>query len=256
MNVRWLPVLACGLVLATICGCHTPPVKLPLPAVVRPTPAPPAAFWPLERGTRWIYSGTLIRPATQGGVETNALRLTCEVLYAQASRGYLIAKLSNFPVGFSPWESMSSNAVAVIIRTPAGAFHLMELGQARPVLARLADPQDPLDDLLDFETQILAEPLHAGLRWGDPAAMQRLDGLGCWVVSASRGEPITDVSGVFKAWKLETFPITFRMNPDRLDLQFVPHVGLLGSDYVHFGTPGEVHLKLVEFRLPPPESGK
>lgn len=255
MKVRFLSMLACGLALAALCGCRTPPIKLPMPAVVRPTPAQPTAFWPLERGTSWAYAGTLVRPA-KGGMETNAVRLTCEVLYAQASRGYLVAKLSNFPVGFSPWEGLPTNAVAVLICTPAGAFHLMELGQARPVLARLADPQDTLDDLLDFETQILAEPLHAGLRWGDPIAMQRFDGLGCWVVHAPHAEAIADVAGVFKTWKLETFPIMFRTNPDHLELQFVPHVGLRACDYVHHGTPGEVHLKLVEFRLPPPESGK
>jgi hypothetical protein len=248
--------LIAGLALALVCGCHSAKSKLEAPKpVVSPTaqvPPPlvrPTAFWPLAPGTSWTYVGTLIT-GSNGVVATNAVRLTCTVLEAKAQRDYQIVRLSCFPPALSPWEAVPTNAPYVLLRTPAGAWHAIEAGQARPVLGRLADAKDSLDELLTFETQVLADPLKDGLRWGDPAGLQRLDGLYCWVTGAPRTELLADVAGVSKDWKLDSFPIVYRTQPDRLDLQFAPNIGILSSDYVHHGTPGEVHLKLIGFHQP------
>ena len=242
------------LALLVLTGCHSiqpepaaPPVT---PAPVKPAPPPPlvrpTAFWPLATGTSWTYAGILISGANNM-LTTNAVRLTCVVLEAQTLRDHQMARLSSFPPALSPWEAVPTNAPYVLLRTPAGAWHAIEAYRARPVLARLADPKDALDDLLTFETQVLAEPLHDGLRWGNPVAMQRLDGLGCWVVSAPHTAALAEVAGLPKSWKLDIFPLAFRTNPDQLEVQFAPNIGLLASDYGHHGTPGEVHLKLTEF---------
>ena len=233
----WVLLLLCG-------GCNTPQPKPITPPLVRPT-----AFWPLTPGMSWTYTGICIG-GTNGVSTTNAIRLTCAVLESKAQRGYLAVRLSNFPPALSPWEAAPTNTPYVLLRAPTGAWHAIEAGQARAVLARLADARDPLDDLLTFETQVLAEPLRDGLRWGDPQAMQRLDGVGCWVVGASCSEVVTNMVGVSKDWKLETFPVVYRTLPDQLELQFAPSIGILATDYIHHGTPGEVHLKLVEFHQP------
>ena len=248
------------LALLVLCGCHSakpkataPVAPAPVAPVKPPAPPPlvrPAAFWPLAPGTSWTYAGTLI------SATTNAARLTCTVLEARTQRDHQIVRLSCFPPALSPWEAVPTNAPYVLLRTPAGAWHAIEAAQARPVLARLADAKDQLDDLLTFETQVLAEPLKAGLRWGDPIGMQRLDGMYCWVTEAPRAEARADVAGVSKDWKLEIFPIMFRTQPDRLDVQFAPNIGLLACDFVHHGTRGEVHLKLVEFHQPEMKLGK
>jgi hypothetical protein len=250
------------LALLVLTGCHStqpkpaaPPVT---PAPIKPTPPPPlvrpTAFWPLATGTSWTYAGTLISLAN-GVITTNAVRLSCAVQEAQTLRGHQLARLSSFPPALSPWEAVPTNTPYVLLRTPAGAWHAIEATRARPVLARLADSKDALDDLLTFETQVLAEPLRDGLRWGDPVAMQRLDGIGCWVVSAPHTASLAKVAGLPKSWKLDIFPLAFRTNPDQLEVQFAPNIGLLASDYVHHGTPGEVHLRLVEFHpTPPPPS--
>ena len=249
------------LALLVLNGCHSAKPGRPTPAVApapaKPVPPPPpmrpVAFWPLAVGTSWTYAGTLISGANHL-VTTNAIRLTCVVQESKTLRGHQVARLSGFPPALSPWEAVPTNAPYVLVRTPAGAWHAIEATQARPVLARLADPKDTLDDLLTFETQVLAEPLKDGLRWGDPAGMQRLDGMRCWVTEAPRLAAVPDVAGLAKDWQLDIFPIVFRTQADRLDLQFAPNVGILASDTVHHGTPGEVHLKLTEFQpaTPPP----
>ena len=248
------------LALLVLCGCHSAKPKATAPATPAPAaqvqpPAPPplvrpAAFWPLERGTSWTYAGSLLS-GSNGVVTTNAVRLTCVVQETQTLRGHRMARLSCFPPALSPWEAVPTNAPYVLLRTPAGAWHAIEATQARPVLARLADPKDALDDLLTFETQVLAEPLKAGLRWGDPTGMQRLDGLCCWVTGTPRAASLADVAGLSKDWQLELFPLTFRTNPDQLDVQFAPNIGILATDYVHHGTPGEVHLRLTAFHPAP-----
>ncbi len=246
--------------LVMCCGCHsakpkaTAPVA-PAPAATVKPPAPPplvrpAAFWPLAPGTSWTYAGTLI------GNTTNAVRVTCTVLEARTQRDYQIVRLSNFPPALSPWEAVPTNAPYVLLRTPAGAWHAIEAAQARPVLVRLADAKDQLDDLLTFETQVLAEPLKAGLRWGDPIGLQRLDGFYCWVTGTPRAETLKDIAGISKDWKLDIFPIVFQTVPDRLDVQFAPNIGLLACDFAHHGTTGEVHLKLVSFSQPEMKTGK
>jgi len=255
-------VMVVGLALVLACGCHTakpkpagpqttpPPAAKPPPPPVRPT-----TFWPLAPGTSWTYSGCVIN-GSNSVVATNAVRLTCKVLEARTQRDYQIVRLSSFPPALSPWEAVPTNAPYVLLRTPAGAWHAIEAAQARPVLARLADAKDPLDDLLTFETQVLAEPLKAGLRWGDPVGRQRLDGMYCWVTEAPHTATLPDIAGLAKDWKLEIFPIVFRTQPDRLQVQFVPNIGFLSADYTHHGTPGEVHLKLLEFHQPNPAAGK
>jgi hypothetical protein len=235
MKQQLLLIIALGF----LCGCAT----------FQPAPTPTAEAWPLVQGTSWVYAGTLIRAVGQGRVETNAVRLTCAVLDSQVQRGHLVAKLRNFPLDVSPWEPLPTNAVAVLIRTPAGAFHAMEANQARHVLERLANTKDPLDDLLDVETQVLAWPLRAGQRWGgDAAALQRLDGMYCWQVERQKAERLFGIAGV--AWwrQRAIFELIYRTNPEHVTTQFVPGLGLLATDYVHHGTPGEVHLKLVEFQ--------
>ena len=247
------------LALLVLNGCHSAKPKLPPPPPVAPAPAPPAppplvrptAFWPLAAGTSWTYAGTTLCGANDI-ITTNAVRLTCVVQEAKTLRGYQLARLSCFPPALSPWEAVPTNAPYVLLRTPAGAWHAIEAGRARPVLARLADAKDPLDELLFFDTQVLAEPLHEGARWGDPVAMQRLDGVGCWVTSAARMAAVPDVAGLAKEWELQIFPIAYRTVPEWLDLQFAPTIGLLACDYVHHGSPGEVHLRLVAFEWPAP----
>ena len=239
LTAGWVLLLLSG-------GCNTPKPKPTAPPLVRPT-----AFWPLTPGMSWTYVGERIT-----GTTTNAVRLTCNVMESKAQRGYMAVRLSNFPPALSPWEAAPTNTPYVLLRTPTGAWHAIEAGQARPVLSRFADAKDPLDDLLTFETQVLAEPLRDGLRWGDPVAMQRLDGIGCWVVGTPRSEVVTNLVGISKDWKLETFPIVYRTMPDQLELQFAPNIGILATDYCHHGTPGEVHLKLVEFHQPNTATGK
>ena len=238
-----------------LCGCHTAKRKPAGPAPVTPPaaklPPPlvrPAAFWPLAPGTSWTYAGTLV-DVTNSVAVTNAIKLICTVQESQVQRGYQVVRLSNFPPALSPWHAESQKPY-VLLRTPAGEWHAIEADRARHVLARLADAKDPLDDLLTFETQVLAEPLKDGLRWGDPAGMQRLDGFYCWVTGAPRTETRADITGVSKAWKLDVFPIVFQCVPDRLDVQFAPTIGFLATDYIRHGTPGEVHLRLVELQQP------
>ncbi len=252
------------LALLVLCGCHSAKQKAAAPVATTPSapaqpPAPPplvrpAVFWPLDAGTRWTYAGTVIDGASGVG-RTNAVRLTCVVKETQTLRGHQLARLNCFPPALSPWDGAPTNAPYVLLRTPAGAWHAIEATQARPVLARLADPKDALDDLLTFETQVLAEPLKAGLRWGDPVGMQRLDGLYCWVTGTPRAASLAEIAGLAKDWQLDVFPVVFRTQPDQLDVQFAPTIGILATDYVHHGTPGEVHLRLIEFHpAPPPAS--
>ena len=256
-----MAVFMTGLALVLVCGCHTakprpetpqsvtPPAAQPPPPLVRPT-----TFWPLAAGTSWTYAGVCIE-STNGVMVTNTVKLTCSVLEARTQRGYQFARVSHFPPALSPWH-MDRQQPYVLLRTPAGEWHAIEADRARHVLARLADAKDPLDDLLTFETQVLAESLKDGLRWGDPAGLQRLDGLYCWVTGAPRTETRAVIAGVSKDWKLDVFPIVYRSLPDRLDVQFAPNIGILASDYVHHGTPGEVHLRLVEFHQPVSADGK
>ncbi|TAN38846.1 MAG: hypothetical protein EPN23_00935 [Verrucomicrobia bacterium] len=243
--------LGIGVMVCLLGGCITHP----LPILPR-DPAKPVEPWPLAQGTRWIYTGTIIRMAAPDRVETNDVRLTCAVLESQTQRGYQVARLSNFPLELSPWEPIPTNAVAVLVRTPASEFHAVEAGQARHMLARLADPQDKLDDLFDVSTQVMAWPLRPDQRWGDEAATQRLDALNCWRVDSQRKVRVSDVRGIYRSWNLPIYQITYRTLPDQLTLQFAAHVGLLTCDYVHHGTPGEMHLKLVEFHQPVSETEK
>ena len=86
-----------------------------------------------------------------------------------------------------------------------------------------------------------------GDRFGDPASLERADGMYVWVVEDRSPADLTAVRGAKKGKSATRYRLTLRTNPDHTFIDFVPGIGITHYTYGHHGTPAYTDLRLVEF---------
>lgn len=68
----------------------------------------------------------------------------------------------------------------------------------------------------------------------------------CWIVGSPHPAALDGVKGVAPG-KRTAYEIEYMTNPDDVEFDFVPGVGITSYEYHHHGTIAETELHLVEF---------
>jgi hypothetical protein len=232
------------------------------------TAAQTSAF-PLERGTRWAYEGTVAcatvqgdpvakagtqRTNTLGGVWTAlkpdgsvyraTVRWVMEVVEYFETNGVRAAVVRGHPAdlawadfgkepGWCVLAETRNKLVRIEARSQRGARRLAR----RATSSRGASLGEP-----DLEL-----PLAVGRRWGGDT--QRSDGFYCWNVESRSSADLASVGGPASG-KTEVFTVAYRTLPDHTLVEFAPGVGVVRYAYEHHGTVASVELRLSRFSPP------
>jgi hypothetical protein len=76
--------------------------------------------------------------------------------------------------------------------------------------------------------------------------MRRDDGEYCWVTGPARAASLTGVKGI-QPEKRVAYRLEYRTNPDDMEFDFVPGIGMVTYEYHHHGTTADTELHLIEF---------
>lgn len=253
-------LLAC--VLVTLSGCApSTTIPAPTPAAAAPRraaepagpPSPPttatdALALPLRTGAVWTYRGTT-RRGEDDRVVTEAVTWTTQVLEVVRRGAWSAAVMQGHPGDLVTWGAAPMPSSYVIVWRD-GRYY--QPSSPAPVLARLRDPRDDLEHLVDEADLLLSLPLRAGDAYCDEP---RSDGNrhDCWTVEPPRPWSRTSITGAPppSALSERAFPIMLRTMPDHTVLTYVPGLGLVAYAYAHHGTLEEVELVLVSFTAGP-----
>lgn len=210
--------------------------------------------FPLAEGTYWVYQG-FVRWTVEN---SNAVRMTrvnwkTEVTKAVAHDGLTIAVVKGMPGDLDWSEGNATPKLSVIVRSRDAKFYLIEDDEAKSVINQIDNPaynwaQVPIDD-----DGFLQLPLSKGKRFCDPGTTQREDGEYCWVTGPPHDLALTGVKGIPPA-KHVAYRVEYVTNPDDMEFDFVPGIGMVTYGYHHHGTVADTELHLVEFHRA--ENGK
>lgn len=205
------------------------------------------ADFPLAQGTYWVYQG-FVRSSVQGSESGKTTRVTwkTEVTRAIYRDGMTVAVVKGMPGDLDWSDGDATPKLSVIIRSRDAKFYLLEDDEAKGAIAELDNPnyswqQVPIDD-----DGFLQLPLSQGQRFCDPGAMQREDGEYCWVTGPEHKVALAGAKGI-PPGKHIAYTVEFRTNPDDMEFDFVPGIGMVTYEYHHHGTIADTELHLIEF---------
>ena len=250
-------LLAC--LLFTLSGCGRPASVPPAAAPAAPTsprttaPTAPRATTtspsdalalPLRAGAVWTYHGTTKR-GEDDRVTTEDVTWTTRVLEVVQRGPWSAAVMEGHPSDLVTWGAAPTPSSYVIVWRDG---HYYQPSTPAPVLARLRDPRDQLDHLIDEADLLLRLPLRVGDAYCDEPPAQG-DTHYCWTVEPPQPWSRTSITGVPPATALgdRAFPIMLRTLPDHTIQTYVPGLGLVAYAYAHHGTPEEVEVVLTSF---------
>jgi hypothetical protein len=203
--------------------------------------------FPLTPGTYWVYQG-IVRSSVQGsetGKTTNVTWKT-SVLRVVQHDGLTIAVVKGLPGDLDWSEGEATPSLSIVIRASDAKFYLIEGDEAKSLLSQLDNQQyswqqAPIDD--DWFLQL---PLAEGKKFCDANGMRRDDGEYCWVTGPARAASLTGVKGI-QPEKRVAYRLEYRTNPDDMEFDFVPGIGMVTYEYHHHGTTADTELHLIEF---------
>jgi len=207
----------------------------------------PGEDFPLTQGTYWVYRG-FVRWTVANSSTVKLTRVTwkTEVIRTVYRDGMTIAVVKGMP-GDLDWSNGNPRpSLSIVIRTGDAKFYLIEADEVKPLLGELDDPRFSWQHVPIEDDGFLQLPLSEGKRFCDPGAMQRQDEEYCWVTDAPHEAALTRVKGIAPG-KHVAYPVRYVTNPDDMEFDFVPGVGMVTYDYHHHGTVADTELHLVEF---------
>jgi hypothetical protein len=203
--------------------------------------------FPLAPGTYWVYQG-FVRSPVKGSEAGKTTRVTWKTAVTRAIRrdGLIIAVVKGMPGDLDWSDGNATPKLSVVIRTQEAKFYLLEGDEARSAIAELDNlhyswQQVPIDD--DWFLQL---PLAEGEKFCDANGMRRTDGEYCWVAGPPQALLLTDVKGI-PSGKHIAYRVAYRTNPDDMEFDFVPGIGMVSYEYHHHGTTADTELHVVEF---------
>jgi hypothetical protein len=208
-----------------------------------------AGVFPLSEGTSWVYQG-IVRWADNNSDKVSETQVTwTSQLKRVIRREHLTAAMINgFPTDLDWSDGHPQPADSLIVISDRGDYYLVRSDDVKVGLKRLGDSSDSLQDFLSPDNAFLRLPLVKGKKFCDPEGMARDDGMYCWVVSSIDRISLLDVKGL-EPKKYQVYEVSYRTNPDDMELQLLPGVGLIGYSYHHHGTVADTELNLIAFRL-------
>jgi hypothetical protein len=227
-------VVLCGLLVASACADSTTPQSFPL------TP-----------GTYWIYRG-LERYTVVGSNVVKMTRVTWRMSVERAIQreGLLAVVIRGFPGDLDWSDGHVKPSPSILFRTDDEKFYLSSASDTSLTLSQLGDPKFAVRGLLQEDDWFLQLPLAAGKRFCEREGMERPDGHYCWLTGRPRLVALDSVKGLVPA-KRVAYKVEYFTNPDEIEFDFVPGVGMTSYSYHHHGTIADTELHLVEFHVQP-----
>jgi hypothetical protein len=205
------------------------------------------SIFPLEKGTRWTYSGTV----GWGGVFPNPehsihVSWVTEVIDTVESPTRRIAIVKGMPQELAWYREGQSPRVSLLVQSGNKLYTLRLKEDEDPLdlahnLAREGSPVPEQADLL------LDLPLSKGKTYGGEA--DRHDGMYCWGVDSVT--PLrTRIKGITAGGSDLVYHLAYKTLPDHEMIEYLPRVGILRYIYEHHGTVSSVDIQLREFWRP------
>jgi hypothetical protein len=224
-----------------------------LPAWADPAPA----YWPLAKGTFWIYEGDVSwverNPATgQNEVRKKHLAWRSEVTDAIDVNGITVALLHGFPLDLAWYDSKTQPSDTLLVKVGPDFYRVQK--DALAIFARIKAaqayvPPQGADAPGETAEMLLDGPLAPGKKFG--IASDSLFGLFnnhyCDLVDGPAPFDLRTIRGAPRLDHPAAYSITWQSNPDNEEIDFVPGLGITAYSYDHHGTTMTVDLALKEF---------
>jgi hypothetical protein len=249
-----------GLALAAACSpAPTPTPVPPTPTIPPPTPtamptatplpptptAAPAPVFSMAKGAEWTYSGTVkydVKGKTQSKTVTWTMKVVDKIDRRDGIVGYV---MQGHPLDLAFYEEGKKPSDYMYL-AKANRVYQVTLISNEPV-DRVKKTSDPLTDLMTDETLVYDLPLALDKKFGPAQFVANKDGMNVWMVSAAKATTLTGYKGITPANATE-YALSFKTNPDRQTVYYVPNIGITRFTYVHNGTVSEVDVKLTEYK--------
>lgn len=207
--------------------------------------APDIAPFPLEKGSVWVYQGTVAWTLMDGSNEVREDTLTWEMEVIDViERGDIVGyAMRGHPGDLTWYEEGKEPSEYAIIEVKPGRYYRTELD----LLDRLRDDDDLLYELVDDLALFLDLPLASGQRFCPAEQLTRTDYMYCWLVMSVEPADLTGIDGAPPLESPLEYTLIFRTNPDHTIWKFVPGVGITHYVYSHHGTVSEVDVRLIEY---------
>jgi hypothetical protein len=202
--------------------------------------------FPMSEGTYWIYRG-VVRWTHENSDETSETKVAWKTEIRRLVRHgeYSAAVVRGFPSDLNWSNGKPQPADSLLIRFRGDKFYLVSSERVEADLKRLQNSQDSLDGILDEDDLFLQLPLAKGKKFCDPENMAREDGGYCWTVESAAAVPL-NLKGV-PSGSRTSYTLRYATNPDDIEFDFVPGVGIVSYSYHHHGTVADTELELSEF---------
>jgi len=230
---------------------------LALMVAALPAAAQDQSFFPLQKGTYWVYRAAVkwenanTRKAEEKVIPDWTMRveetLTRDWVTAAVISGHPSELTDVYVEGSLPGRR-------VLVVVGGTRFFLAE--NVEEVVQRMRRPDDDLQGLITEDDLILELPLHAGQHIGPVEMLTRLDVMYKWSVEREEKKPMSGVRGLAPAEPRTWYGLIHRTDSDRQTVTYVPGVGIAAYSYSHHGTRAESEARLIEFHPQTSPTGK
>ena len=197
----------------------------------------------MEKGTYWIYAGSVAWQGQDNEVQRRRLTWKAEVLDSLENGRFKVALLLGDPRDLA-WYSESTKRGCHLLTVVDNREYYLE-----DVQSPCALPQSSSPDLARSGELILKLPANKGDSFGGDPERERTvnDGMYAWVVENLALANLRGIRGIPKGQAFTAYDLAYRTMPDHQFITYVPGIGLTSYEYGHHGTVAEVDVRLVEF---------
>jgi hypothetical protein len=215
----------------------------------------PGPYWPLAKGTYWIYEGDVSyidRDPVTGQNKAYGQHLTwkSEVVKSFQRGDCTLAQWRGLPEDLAWYkpDTKPSSQILLRIGTDYFLFPDREGTLYAKLLIEVQTEQRYIKEL-EGRQAWLSAPLVEGKRFGgDPSNF--LQKRYCWVVDGYSPFDLKSVRGAPAIPHAEEYSMGYHSNPELLQIRFVPGLGITSYVFHHNGTTMEVAVHLVQFGAP------
>lgn len=227
-----------AVVLMALAGTAAPAERNPEVAL-----AADADFFPMTKGTYWVYRGRVAWAAE----EAATVEWRSEILESAERGRFKMALLLGHPWDLPTYAPGRERDCYLLIADGNKKFYLHQ-----PEDGCSIPEGEPGEDMIsdDDESLILVMPAHEGDLFGrDAETAPRTDGMYAWSVERIEKASLAGIKGVAADVPRTEYVVAYRTLPDHQVATYVPGIGLTSFVCVHHGTVSDVNVKLVEFHV-------
>jgi hypothetical protein len=215
--------------------------------MARPPQAISVHPFPMTPGTAWVYQGEVHWQDQNNTTHEQQVTWRTEVrkLVEHPAANARVASIYGYPSDLD-WTDGKPDVEYRPLVESAGRFYLLSADSLPATLNRLDDPNDNLSGLLSADDLVLEWPLGQGWRFCDPKGIVREDQLYCWFVDSIA--PSTLKLPGLKPVPRDEYQLSYKTNPDQVNVSFVPDIGITHYEYRLHGSITDTTLVLTEFR--------